>query len=163
MLITLGASQTGTPILAVFNISARALTELIPVSCFPGTISSINYVLRAHKTGKVSAPIGLDSPHPLITASLPVRGYEVYSAFPLTSISSSKHGDVLVSNLGLLNKMTGAAAITSSSVTRRENNRALLDVRIKAFGILGKSFYLFLKKQRFNRDLQGCTYRHCQT
>lgn len=70
--------------------------------------------------------------------SLPVRGYEILSAFPLTHLSSKKHEDVLVSNLGLLGKMAGVAAIFMNDIHQRENGRVLIDTRIKAFGILGE-------------------------
>lgn len=98
----------------------------------------------------MSAPTTAGSSNSLITVSLPVRGYEIYCAFPLASISSQKHGNILISNLGLLGKMTGAAAITGSSITTRENNRALLDTRVKAFGILGKLNYTLMDVTRFN-------------
>lgn len=74
----------------------------------------------------------------MLTGSLPVRGYEIFSAFPLTSLSSKKHGDMLIANLGLLGKMAGAAAIFMSSVEERENGRVMLDTRVKAFGVLGE-------------------------
>jgi hypothetical protein len=136
--MTTGASHTGNPILAIFNISSRPLTELVSLSAFPGAISDIQYVVRAHTTGKVSLPNKVDGPGSLFTMSLPVRGYEILSAFPLTRLSSKKHEDVLVSNLGLLGKMAGAAAIFMNDIQQRENGRVLIDTRIKAFGILGE-------------------------
>ncbi|KAM5378065.1 hypothetical protein ACJZ2D_004676 [Fusarium nematophilum] len=132
-----GASRKGTPILAIFNISARPLTELIPFSSFPGVDPSIPYVVRAHTTGKVSEPVKIGEPGSLFTACLPVRGYEIFSAFPLAVLSGEKRGAVSVSNLGLLGKMTGAAAIFMNSLEKRENGRVVLDTRVKAFGVVG--------------------------
>lgn len=132
-----GASQTGNPILAIFNISARPLTEIIPLSSFPGTDTSIEYVVRAHTTGKVSRPVKVDAPGSLMTGSLPVRGYEIFCAFPLTSLSSKKHGTILTSNMGLLGKMAGPAAIFMNNIKQLENGRVVIDTWIKAFGILG--------------------------
>lgn len=80
----------------------------------------------------------------MITASLPVRGYEIFSAFPLSSISGRTHRSVQIANLGLLGKMTGAAAIVASSIEQRENGRVLLDTRIKALGTLGLYHLYFL-------------------
>lgn len=137
MLIFVGASLTGTPILGVFNISARPLTELIPFSSFPGVDRSIAYVIRAHVSGKVSKPTRLEDPSSFTAISLPVRGYEILCASPLTVVPSQKHGEVLVANLGLLGKMTGAAAIINTKITKRDSGRVLLDTRIKAFGIVG--------------------------
>ncbi|KAF4449434.1 hypothetical protein F53441_7296 [Fusarium austroafricanum] len=132
-----GASHTGSPMLALFNISSRPLTELVSLSAFPGAIPDLQYVVRAHTTGRVSQPTKIDSPESLFTISLPVRGYEILSAFPLTRLSSKNHGDVLVSNLGLVGKMAGAAAIFMNDIQERENGRVMIDTRVKAFGILG--------------------------
>ncbi|KAF9774923.1 hypothetical protein IL306_007011 [Fusarium sp. DS 682] len=138
-----GASHTGSPIMAIFNISSRPLTELVSLSAFPGVIRDLQYVVRAHTTGKVSQPARIHSPESLFTISLPVRGYEIFSAFPLTRLSSKKHSDVLVSNLGLLGKMAGAAAIFMSDIQERDNDRVLIDTRVKAFGILGKQCIIY--------------------
>lgn len=75
----------------------------------------------------------------LFTASLEVRGYDIFSAFPLTVLSSNKHGNISLCNLGLLGKMTGAAAIFMSGIGKRDNGRGVIDTRLKAFGVLGES------------------------
>lgn len=136
--VDLGASETGTPIMAAFNVSARPLTEIISLSYIPGILANIKYVVRAHTTGKVSTPMQGGNQRSLITASLGVRGYEIFVAFPLTSFSGRKHEDLLVSNLGLLGKMTGCAAIVTNSANMMENGRILLDTRLKALGVLGE-------------------------
>ncbi|KAF4963939.1 hypothetical protein FSARC_8074 [Fusarium sarcochroum] len=132
-----GFSHTGNPILALFNISSRPLTELISLSTFPGVIPNLRYVVRAHTTGKVSNPTTVGGMESLFTASLPVRGYEILTAFPLTGLAGKKQDDVFVSNLGLLGKMAGAAAIFMNNIEERENGRVMIDTRVKAFGILG--------------------------
>lgn len=133
-----GASETGTPILGIFNISHRQLTEIIPLSDFSGVIDSLEYVVRAHTTGLVSTPIKLSSPTSFLATSLDVRGYEIFSAFPLKSLPSVKNWTISIGNLGLLGKMTGCAAITSNVINRQDNGRILIDTSVKAFGILGK-------------------------
>jgi hypothetical protein len=133
-----GATVTGTPILGVFNISTRPLTELIPLSRFPGILPSALYVVRAHSTGCLTKPAQATSPSALLTVSLNVRGFEIFSAFPLSSFGSKKKGRVFTTNLGLLGKMTGAAAIVSSQFESQHNGRVFLDTRLKALGILGK-------------------------
>lgn len=132
-----GASQTGNPMLAIFNVSAHPLTELIPLFIFPGTDPSVEYVVRAHTTGKVSSPTKVGDPNSLITGALLVGGYEIFCASPLTTVSGTKHGTTQVANLGLLGKMTGAAAIAANQVKQAENGRVEIDTRIKAFGVLG--------------------------
>lgn len=116
-------------------------------------------MVRAHTTGKVSRPVAIKDPGSLLTASLPVRGYEIFSAFPLTSLSSKKHGDMSIANLGLLGKMAGAAAIFMSSVEERENGRVMLDTRVKAFGVLGKFLFyrlVFMVGTLTNDDRRLC-------
>ncbi|KAI5467333.1 glycoside hydrolase superfamily [Mariannaea sp. PMI_226] len=132
-----GSSQTGNPILAVFNVFSKPLTELIPLFIFPGTDPSLEYVVRAHTTGRVSTPIKIGAPDSLIAAALPVRGYEIFCAYPLTNVTGKRHGSTRIANLGLLGKMTGAAAIVSSQINHAENGRVNVDIRVKAFGVLG--------------------------
>ncbi|KAK4084542.1 uncharacterized protein Triagg1_1022 [Trichoderma aggressivum f. europaeum] len=132
-----GASETGTSMVAIFNISARPLTELIPLSCFPGTVPSVHYVVRAHVTGKTSVPMNIGNPTSLITGSLDVRGYEILTAFHAVPLTGQKHGDMWVANLGLISKMTGGVAIAASSVAMKENGRASVVVKLKALGVFG--------------------------
>lgn len=96
-------------------------------------------MVRAHTTGKVSQPTTLEGSGSLFTTSLPVRGFEILSAFSLTPLSSVKHGDVFVANLGLLGKMAGVAAVIMNDIKQeRHNSRVLIVTRIKAFGTLGE-------------------------
>ncbi|KAI1855650.1 hypothetical protein JX266_000515 [Neoarthrinium moseri] len=132
-----GRAVTGTPIIGVFNISARPLTELIPLSRFSGVVPSLNYIVRAHSSGVVSPIVKPSSSSALIPVSLEVRGYDIFSAFPLSQFDSESTGRVYAGNLGLLGKMIGAAAITSSEFELLHNGRVLLDTRLKALGILG--------------------------
>lgn len=124
--------------MGVFNVSSRPLTEFVPLSSFPGVTPGY-YVVRAHTTGKVSQPTTLEGSGSLFTTSLPVRGFEILSAFSLTPLSSVKHGDVFVANLGLLGKMAGVAAVIMNDIKQeRHNSRVLIVTRIKAFGTLGE-------------------------
>lgn len=96
-------------------------------------------MVRAHTTGKVSQPTTLEGSGSLFTTSLPVRGYEILSAYSLTRLSSTKHGDVYAANLGLLGKMVGVAAVIMNDIKQdSHNSRVLLVTRIKAFGTLGE-------------------------
>lgn len=132
-----GRAVTGTPMLGVFNISARPLTELIPLSRFFGVTSSMDYIVRAHSSGIVSPVMKPDSVRALLPVSLEVRGYDILSAFPLTQFNSDSLGSVHTANLGLVGKMTGAAAITASEYDWLHDGRVFLDTRVKALGVLG--------------------------
>ncbi|KAK9425724.1 putative Raffinose synthase Sip1 [Seiridium unicorne] len=132
-----GRAVTGVPILGVFNISARPLTEFVPLSRFFGVVPSVNYVIRAHSSGMVSPIVKPVSQAALLPVSLDVRGYDIFSAFPLEQYDSESIGRVYTANLGLLGKMTGAAAIVTSEYEWLSDGRVFLDTRIKALGVLG--------------------------
>ncbi|KAI8298022.1 raffinose synthase sip1 [Colletotrichum sp. SAR11_59] len=132
-----GKAVTGTPILGVFNISARSLTEIIPLSSFAGVLPSMRYVVRAHSSGKVSSPVTPGTPASALTTSVDVRGYEIFTAYPLSSFDSESKGKVWTANLGLVGKMTGAAAIVNSDFLLRHDGKVELKTRLKALGVLG--------------------------
>lgn len=132
-----GHAVTGTPIVGVFNISARPLTDIIPLSQFSGVLPSLSYVVRAHTSGLVTSPVRTDSPASRLAVSLDVRGYEILTAYPLSPFDSESLGRVFVANLGLVGKMTGAAAIVSNSYDLLRNGRIFVDTSIKALGVLG--------------------------
>ncbi|KAF6820798.1 raffinose synthase sip1 [Colletotrichum sojae] len=132
-----GAAVTGTPILGVFNISARPLTEIIPLTSFAGVLNSMQYVVRAHSSGKITSPVKPGSPAASLTTSLDVRGYEIYTVYPLSSFDSDTKGKVWTANLGLVGKMTGAAAIVNSDFRLRHDGKVELKTRLKALGVLG--------------------------
>jgi hypothetical protein len=132
-----GRAVSGTPILGVFNISSRPLTDLIPLSRFSGVLPSMHYVVRAHSTGKITEPLQPGSPASLLTVSLGVRGSDIYSAFPLSAFESESRGRVYLANLGLIRKMTGCAAVLNNNFRLLENGRLFIDTTLKALGVLG--------------------------
>ena len=134
-----GQAVTGTSIMGVFNISARPLTDIIPLQRFPGVLSSMRYIVRAHSTGKVSKPVQTGLPASMLTVSLDVRGWDIFTAYPLDILHTETRGTIYVANLGLVGKMTGSAAILRSSFDLEHNGRVFLDTTVKALGVLGMS------------------------
>lgn len=132
-----GQAVTGTSIMGVFNISARPLTEIIPLERFRGVLSSMRYIVRAHSTGAVSKPLQTGLPTSLLTVSLGVRGWDIFTAYPLEIFHTELRGTVYLANLGLLGKMTGSAAVVRSSSELELNGRVFLDTTVKALGVLG--------------------------
>ncbi|KAI6714138.1 hypothetical protein JHW43_003359 [Diplocarpon mali] len=133
-----GAAVTGTGIIGFFNISQRPLTELIPLSKFPGVVEAQYYVVRSHSSGLVSRPMQVVDSNSLLTISLGIRGYEILSAYPLRGfVDQPKNETTWVANLGLLGKMAGAAAVVANHITKLENGKIVLDTNIKALGVLG--------------------------
>lgn len=135
-----GHAITGTPIMGVFNISTRELTNIIPLDRFSGVVSSIDYIIRAHSTGLVTPPVRIGDPASQLSVTLNERGYEIFTAYPLSTFDSETLGRVFVANLGLVRKMTGAAAIVSNDQDLLENGRVFIQTSIKALGVLG--FYI---------------------
>lgn len=111
---------------------------MIPLACFPATASSVDYVIRAHTTGRVSTPTRVGQRDSLVVLSLDTRGYEILCAYPLTPFTGKTQHGGTVSNLGLVGKMTGCAAVAASSVQQDEWGSVTLDTRLKALGVLGR-------------------------
>jgi hypothetical protein len=132
-----GMAKTGVSILGVFNVCQNPLTEMVMLSDFPGTESG-EYVIRSHVSGGVSKPSTRKNGKAIVTEELGVKGYDILSAYPVRRFSG-KNGDISVAVLGLLGKMSGAAAIVNQDVYIEENGRVRAWVSLKALGIYGKS------------------------
>ncbi len=130
--------MTGTPILGVFNISSRPLTDIIPLSRFSGVLPSMKYIVRSHTSGLITSPVSITSAASLLPISLGVRGYEILTAFPLSIFHSETKGEVFLANLGLIRKMSGCAAIINNNFDWLDNGRLFTNTRVKALGVLGK-------------------------
>ncbi|KAH8816375.1 glycoside hydrolase family 36 protein [Xylogone sp. PMI_703] len=136
-----GSYGTGTGIIGVFNVSARPLTQLIPLRKFPGVIEAQYYIVRAHSSGRISTPLQIVDPLALLDISLDVRGYEILSSYPLRGFVDEKRDDtVWIANLGLLGKMSGAAAVVDTKMEKFENGRIEVQTNLKALGVVG--FYI---------------------
>jgi hypothetical protein len=80
-------------------------------------------------------------PRSLIRITLKTRGFDILSAFSLHGILTGAEGKAettWIANLGLLGKMTGAAAIVSSDLKLEENGKISIETSLKALGVLGK-------------------------
>lgn len=73
----------------------------------------------------------------LFHVSYGVRAYDILTSYPLTGFSSEKHMNLRVANLGLMGKMSGAAAVVDNKITESPNGRVLIDTNLKALGVLG--------------------------
>ena len=133
----------GTGILALFNVSERRLAELVNINAFPGVESGKEYVVKTHTTGEITHPMKLSSETPVISLEVEVKGYEILSAYPLlalpgpTKTISSDSPATKVAVLGLLGKMTGAAAVVRSQTRLEESGRLRVELALKALGRLG--------------------------
>ena len=132
----------GTGILALFNVSERPLSELVNLNAFPGVKSEEEYVVRSHTTGEVTHSMKLNSETPIISLKVEIKGYEILSSYPLLGLpnpqaSAPDSSTTKVAVLGLLGKMTGAAAVIRSETRLEGNGRLRIELPLKALGTLG--------------------------
>lgn len=132
-----GKSATGTPMLGLFNTRPHALTEIVSLDSFPGIIPSSRYLIRSHNSGKVT-PTSDAGPHMAhLSITLGVRGYDIFTAYPLTKFDTETNGVLGAASLGLIGKMTGAAAIIENHFESLPTGRVVSVTRLKALGTLG--------------------------
>ncbi|KAF2454354.1 raffinose synthase protein-like protein Sip1 [Lineolata rhizophorae] len=185
-----GFARTGTPILAVFNVSGRALTELIPLADFPGAEGPGRsdgqgageasreerdtmgvhaqqgvlgaYVVAAHRSGKVSAPMLVGARIAFVCLELGVAEWDILTAVPVREFELGKGGGeekrpVKVANLGLLGKMTGAAAVVNTDVYVEDNGRLRVWTSLKALGTWGL-YVSDLPRRSLDDDFMGLIF-----
>jgi hypothetical protein len=138
-----GRARTGVSILGIFNCTQRSLAELIGLSQFPGTERGA-YVIRSHSNGQVTKPTTAANSAAFVHLELPVRGWDILSAFPMQSFQLQRAhagkgpSDITVANLGLLGKMTGPAAIVNTdSYIEKDSGRLRVWTSLKALGTYG--------------------------
>jgi hypothetical protein len=138
-----GMARNGVSILGVFNCTQRPVAELIGLNQFPGAEHG-TYLVRSHTTGRVTAPTTAESHGCFIHLELPVQGWEILSAFPLHTFELERKRPaagpttITVANLGLLGKMTGAAAIVNTdSYIEHSSGRLRVWTSLKALGTYG--------------------------
>ncbi|EGX91271.1 raffinose synthase Sip1 [Cordyceps militaris CM01] len=134
-----GSGSGGISIMGVFQTSDARHPSLTLLSEFRGTSTAAAYVVRAYTSGRVSPILRFadDGQHgPSLLATPGRHGYELYTAYELTSCASRRFGQVSVASLGLVDKMTGGAAIEASHV-EAGGARVTVVTKLRALGIFG--------------------------
>jgi hypothetical protein len=145
-----GMAHTGVSILGIFNCTPKPLTELIGLDAFPGAEEG-TYVIRSHTDGQVSKSTSVATNESFVHLELPVRGWEILSAYPLQSFTLQRGNgnghaakgpeDISVACLGVLEKMTGAAAIINTDFyIDQESGRLRVQTSLKVLGTYGMFF-----------------------
>ncbi|KAL4954036.1 glycoside hydrolase superfamily [Aspergillus filifer] len=140
-----GRAGTGSGIMGLFNVSGTVKSTMVVLSDFPGIYASTSpgereksYIVRAHTTGNIADNLTASS---IIATKLDKREFEILTAYPAHSVNLKNFDtQVNVVVIGLLGKMTGAAALASSNVYIETSGRLRVDVALKALGILGIYF-----------------------
>ncbi|KAI9894781.1 MAG: hypothetical protein M1814_002138 [Vezdaea aestivalis] len=133
-----GFRDSGSGMMGLFNVSQRELRELVPLSEIPGIQKEHEYIVRAFSSKSVTNVFQGGSNEALTSIALDMRGWEILTSFPVHS--AGKYTKFAI--LGLIDKMTGAAAIVNSEVDdipapHLKKNAFSISVTVKALGILG--------------------------
>lgn len=152
-----GAAQAGSGILGLFNVSDHEISAMVPITDFPGATTAEDerhesqpterFIIRSHVTGQISHPIAPGSPTPpsdLTLITLPIRGYDILTAYPVYDFPLQSPRQSIVSKtatslaiFGLLGKMTAACAITSTNFEAVGTSKLRVYISLKALGTLG--------------------------
>ncbi|KAI0877836.1 raffinose synthase Sip1 [Hypoxylon argillaceum] len=132
-----GKAAIGTPILGVFNTRPHELTDMVSLDCFPGVVPATKYILRSHTSGRLTPVIDYESQTACLAVKLEVGGYDIFTAYPVTQFDSETNGKMSTASLGLIGKMTGAAAIIATHLDFLSTGRVISVTRLKILGTLG--------------------------
>lgn len=132
-------------LLGVFNVSTVALTELVDMKMgFQDIESGREYVIRAHNTGRVTGPAKVlgDKGDSLLVVGLEPSRWEVFTATPVEIVRCDNGEEVKVAALGLVENITGAAAVVGSRVCTNSDGEIIAEIDLCALGTLGKEAFL---------------------
>ncbi|KNG90789.1 raffinose synthase protein Sip1 [Aspergillus nomiae NRRL 13137] len=142
-----GWARTGSGILGLFNVSDHRRTTLVSLQEFPGIHDDYDakYIVRSHTSGIITDLMRPFDRNALVGAVLEDKGWEILTAYPTQAFNlkckkpsdTSERNPTHAAVLGLLGKMTGAAAIVSSDIYVEANGRLRFDISLKALGTLG--------------------------
>ena len=172
-----GKSDVGTSMLGVFNIAESETSFILPITKFPG-INALSpmaderekgkaWIVRSHVSKRITLPIHPSDPikpDSLLQGTLPIRGYDIWTAVPTHRFSSSSLSDrdstFDIAIVGLLDKFTGSCAILESCFNHSEesfheasHHRMQIHVQLKALGVLGIWFSDVQSTNRKVKDL----------
>lgn len=132
-LLRIDTSHQGASVLGLFNVGSSPLREIVNAAQFPGLADGKSHVLRHYSSGAISRPWSKQEDFSVVEVEVAERGFEILTASPIQT-----YGKTDISVLGLLGKMTGAAAIQSLSfLEATESSQVEIRVRLKALGSLG--------------------------
>lgn len=138
----------GTKLMGLFNTGEAPISLLIEAAEFAAVGRELwppgsEVLFFSHRAQAPYGPLFLkhipqfySHPEDLIHAKLPVKGFEILSGH-VTNRLPYKGGHLLVCVLGLLGKMTGAAAVCSSVIKISDEKKLYMSIQLKALGLLG--------------------------
>ena len=140
-------ASAGAKFLGVFNVGETDRSVMVSIAEFANIGQSwkqdAEVVVLSHEMQKVLGPIKLGStstfqsdPSSLIKIDLKATGCDILSAFEATRLNTA-NGEILVSVLGLMGKMTGAAGVSAFKFLISNNNKLVASLKLKALGTVG--------------------------
>jgi len=124
----------GGRLLGAFNLAKSVVTEVLPLaSLFKGyeEKEGVEFIIRSYRTGELAIVGRADS---YLVAELEPGGWDVFTAVPVRTSSQQ----TMVANLGLLDKITGAAAVREWRVVDGEfEKECWVVIKVIALGTLG--------------------------
>ncbi|KAK9470465.1 glycoside hydrolase superfamily [Dipodascopsis tothii] len=134
----------GYSLLAAFNVhdTAGVLKGFVRKSMFPGLVPGERYVVRSFQTGHTfefdcdRAGAANDADDVIFICSLHTNAWDIYTACPLARVAT-QYSAPYVGALGFVDHMTGCAAIASQKLSVPKKGRTVLDVNLRALGVLG--------------------------
>ncbi|KAH8172298.1 raffinose synthase or seed imbibition protein sip1 domain-containing protein [Sarocladium implicatum] len=128
------STQSSAALMGVFNVANGQKDAFIPLDqFFPRSQAPTRCLMRSYRTGQIFMPRGGVSD--LFHLQLETRGWDILSVFPMDIVELQS--GLGFACLGLLDKMSGAAAVVSCKVVVADLK---VQVCLKALGKAG--FYL---------------------
>lgn len=116
-----GASKTGSAFLGFWNCRGNAISEIVPLSDFMSVETGVRYLLRSHRTGACGVIPSSEEETAVFGVTVGSHEWELFSLRPVSGpfeLEKEKgKRSFTVANLGLVGKMTGAAAIVRTEVS----------------------------------------------
>lgn len=135
-LLRIQARHGQASMLGLFNMGPTALTEFVFLRDFlssPDAGASTRFIIHRHGSISFTGPYALSADDPVAELMVGERGVEILTAHVVRKV-----GETSLAVLGLLGKMSGAAAVIAAEYGEQPLSSTLqLRVSLKALGILG--------------------------
>lgn len=127
-------------ILGVFNTTKAPRSEFLTLDDILGNCLKRSYLIRSYQSGHHRKVIRSEKQLPPVLLDLAFWGWDILTAHPLQSFRfSNEVKDTYITILGLLHKMTGAAALTKVEISYDDQAQQIYSrIGLKALGTLGK-------------------------
>jgi Raffinose synthase or seed imbibition protein Sip1 len=131
-----------------FNISMIPARDLFRLSDFDGLIENFHYITRSYRSGHVTPPVSqANADGAFMTLHLEPGEWDILTAVPAARLlDSSSSITCYIGTFGLSTNMTGAAAVTDTSIRNMADDNGLghgvsIQYSLSALGTLCKLSY----------------------